>query len=299
MKRNGYDIMKKILITGSSGFIGSHLIENLSVSNKLLYCLYNTNFNNLDKDGIFYIQQDFNKPLNTNNLPQDIDCIIHLAANFDKKAEKTKLFQINTVSTLNLLEYGKTIGIKRFIFASTGGVYGYRSNPLYEGSAISPIDFYSLSKYESEILVNHYSQYFSTIILRFFFPYGKKQNKGIIPSLVNKIMNGEKITIYNDGNPKINPIYITDVVDIINKSMSLDGQYILNVAGDETINIKELSSLISKYMASRPIFEYVNDTNIIDLVGDNTKVKNIFGVTRKISLEQGIQNYMSWLELSK
>lgn len=289
--------MRKILITGSSGFIGSHLIENLYMCNKLLYCLYNTHFSNLNQNNIFYIQHDLNKPLDTNKLPQDVDCIIHLAANFDKKTEKSELFRINTISTLNLLEYGKTIGIKKFIFASTGGVYGYRSNPLHEESAISPVDFYSLSKYESEILVNHYSQYFSTIILRFFFPYGTKQHKGIIPLLVNKIRRGENITIYNDGNPQINPIYITDVVDIINKSMYLDGQHILNVAGDEIINIKELSNLISKYMTSKPIFEYVHDTNIIDLVGDNTKVKNIFGVTRKISLEQGIQKYISWLEL--
>lgn len=291
--------MKKILITGSSGFIGSHLRENLSASNKLLYCLYNTHSSNLSRNNVSYIQQDFNQLLDINKLPQDVDCIIHLAANVDKKTENSELFRINTVSTLNLLEYGKTIGIKKFIFASTGGVYGYHPHSLQEESAINPIDFYSLSKYESEILVNYYSQYFSTIILRFFFPYGTKQHKSIIPLLVNKIKNQEKIIIYNDGNPKINPIYITDVIDIINKSMSLDGQNILNVAGDEVISIKELSNLISRYMGSKPIFEYVRDSNITDLVGDNTKIKDIFGVTPKISLEQGIQNYISWLESSK
>lgn len=291
--------MKKILITGSSGFIGSHLRENLSASNKLLYCLYNTCSSNLSTNNVFYIQQDFNQLLNISKLPQDVDCIIHLAANVDKKTENSELFRINTVSTLNLLEYGKTVGIKKFIFASTGGVYGYHSYPLQEESAINPIDFYSLSKYESEILVNHYSQYFSTVILRFFFPYGTKQHKSIIPLLVNKIKNQEKIFIYNGGSPKINPIYITDVIDIINKSMSLDGQNILNVAGDEIISIKELSNLISRYMGSKPIFEYVCDSNITNLVGDNAKIKDIFGVTPKISLEQGVQNYISWLESSK
>jgi UDP-glucose 4-epimerase len=293
------DFMMKILITGSSGFIGSHLIDNLSTNNKVLYCLYNTHSNNFKRNNIYYIQQDFNKPLDISKLPLDIDCIIHLAANVDKKTGNSELFRINTVSTLNLLEYGKTIGIKKFVFASTGGVYGYHSHPLQEESAINPIDFYSLSKYESEILVNHYSQYFSTIILRFFFPYGMRQYTSIIPSLVNKIKNKEKIIVYNDKNPKINPIYITDVIDIIYESMSLDGQHTLNVAGDNIISIKELSNLIGKHMKSKPVFEYLCDTNIIDLVGDNTKIKNIVGFTPKISLEEGIQNYISWLELNK
>lgn len=159
--------MKKILISGSSGFIGSNLIENLCVNNKLLYCLYNTQLV-VKMNNTTYIQQDFNKPLDISKLPQDIDCIIHLAATFNKKSENPELFQINTVSTLNLLDYGRKIGIKKFIFASTGGIYGYYTHPLKEENAKNPLDFYSLSKYESEILVDYYSQYFSTIILRFF-----------------------------------------------------------------------------------------------------------------------------------
>lgn len=284
--------MKKILISGSSGFIGSHLIENLCINNKSLYCLYNTHLSSLNMNNTTYIQQDFNKPLDVSKLPQDIDCIIHLAATFNKKSENPELFQINTVSTLNLLDYGKKIGIKKFIFASTGGIYGYYTHPLKEENAKNPLDFYSLSKYESEILVDYYSQYFSTIILRFFFPYGVNQHTGIIPLLANKIRNREKIIIYNDGNPKINPIYIKDVIDIIRESLLLDGKHIFNVAGDEIISIKELSNLISKHMKSEPIFEYTNDMNIIDLIGDNTKIKKMIGIRPKISLEEGIKNIL-------
>lgn len=74
--------------------------------------------------------------------------------------------------------------------------------------------------------------------------------------------------------------------------MLLDGKHIFNVAGDEIISIKELSNLISKHMKSEPIFEYTNDMNIIDLIGDNTKIKKMIGIRPKISLEEGIKNIL-------
>ncbi len=195
---------KKILITGSTGFVGSNLVEQLSKQYHL-YCLYNTQQGFINQN-ISYIQQDFSKNIDTSKLPSDADCIIHLAANTDKNDDKSNLFQINTMSTLKLLEYGKTIGIKKFIFASTGGVYGYNSQPCDEESLVNPIDFYSLSKLESELLVKYYSKYYSTTILRLYFPYGIGQKKGIIPLLANKIRNKESIQIYKGNTPKTNPI---------------------------------------------------------------------------------------------
>jgi len=281
---------KKILITGSTGFIGSNLVMFLSKQNYSLYCLYRSHRGD-SGNNMTYIQQDLNQPLVIDKLPHDVDCIIHLAANMSKTAKNSELFQTNTVGTLNLLEYGKTTGIKKFIFASTGGVYGYSTSPHKEESRINPVDFYGLSKYESELLVKHYSKHFSTTILRLFFPYGRGQTKNIIPLLVNRIKNNEPIIIYNDDNPKINPIYITDVLNAISNSLLLEGQDILNIAGNDTITIKELAKLISTHIKSEPIFKYVDDSSIVDLVGDNTKMRKILGIT-PITIEEGIKKYL-------
>lgn len=282
---------KKLLITGSDGFIGSKLIRVLSKKNYLIYCLYRQNKYDFGNNTIS-IYQDFRKQLVINKLPDDVDIIIHLAADMSKTTGNPARFQINTVSTLDLLEYGKKVGIKNFIFASTGGVYGYANQPHNEDSSMNPIDFYALSKYESELLVNYYSKYFTTIILRLFFPYGLEQVKGIIPLLTNKIIKKERIIVYNDNNPIINPIHIKNVIEFIDKILLFNGKYMFNVAGNEMISIKEISEIISEYIGLKPNFEYIKDTNILNLIGDNTQMREIIGSTNIISFNHGLQEYL-------
>lgn len=276
------------MITGSTGFVGSNLVRSLREKYQL-YCLYHNNNHTKDTNGILYIQQDISKEINVDRLPS-VDYIIHLAGSMDKTIENPEMFKINTVSTLNLLEYGKSINIRKFIYSSSGGVYGYNVSYHTEKSPINPVDFYGLTKYQSELLINHYEKYFSTTVLRLFFHYGEGQTRGIVPLLINKIKNNDPIIIYNQENPRINPIYITDVIDIINRSISLSSNDILNVAGDEIISIKDLAELIGSYMKIKPIFKYEHSDIISDLVGDNTAMKTILGIMSKTTLDQGIRN---------
>jgi UDP-glucose 4-epimerase len=214
----------------------------------------------------------------------------------EKDSKASDMFLINTSSTLNLLEYGKEVGIKKFALASSGAVYGYSEKPLSEESPINPIDFYGLSKYQSELLVNYYAQHFSTVILRLSYPYGPGQVRGIIPVIAGRIKNKEAIIIYNDGNPKIKPTYITDVVKAIDKSLLLDEQCTLNICGDEEISIRELSLLIGEYLGTKPVFKYARNDEIKDSLMTNTNMKTTLNMIPSTSLKQGIQSYIAWRE---
>lgn len=286
----------KILITGCSGFIGSHLLNYLSSNKYQVFCISRTPLcRNTTKASHF--QQDISKKVNLKKIFPNIDCIIHLAAIMDRTVRNLEMFKINTLSTLYLLEYGKEIGIKKFIFASSGAVYGYCTTTLSETSSINPVDFYGLSKYQSELFVNYYSKYFSTVIFRLFFPYGPGQVKGIIPQLTEKIKNKIPIIIYNENCPKINPIYITDVIRVIEKSLSLEGNnYILNICGDEIFSIKKLSLLIGKYLGIKPVFTYIDDKKIKNLIGDNTLMKKVLKINPEVPFEEGIKKYLETVE---
>lgn len=286
----------KILITGCSGFIGSHLLNYLSSNKYQVFCISRTPLcRNTTKPSHF--QQDISKKVNLKKIFPNIDCIIHLAAIMGRTVRNLEMFKINTLSTLYLLEYGKEIGIKKFIFASSGAVYGYCTTPFSETSSINPVDFYGLSKYQSELFVNYYSKYFSTVIFRLFFPYGPGQVKGIIPQLTEKIKNKIPIIIYNENCPKINPIYITDVIRVIEKSLSLEGNnYILNICGDEIFSIKKLSLLIGKYLGIKPVFTYIDDKKIKNLIGDNTLMKKVLKINPEVPFEEGIKKYLETVE---
>jgi UDP-glucose 4-epimerase len=278
------------LITGCTGFLGSRLTDHLLKKGHQIFCISKSDVC-LNKGRIHHLTHDLSKRLDYYELPDHLDCIIHVAASMAKDVKNFDMFQINTLSTLDLLDFGKEIGIKKFIFISSGAVYGYGHNSFSEKSPLNPFDFYGQSKYQSELLVNYYSQQFSsTAILRLFFPYGPGQIKGLIPRLSESIKNRRPITIYNGGAPRINPIYITDVIHSIEKSLSLDRQYTFNLCGDEVTNIKELSLLIGNQLKQEPIFFYKEDKNISHLIGDNTFVKETLGITHLVSLKQGIES---------
>lgn len=283
----------KILVTGCTGYIGSSLVDYLVKKGHKIYCISKSNICPF-RENVEHLKYDFlEKFPNYKDLPANLDCIIHLAATMDKSLKNFDMFLVNTVSVLNLLEYGKIIGIKKFIFTSSGAIHGYSKKPLRENSIANPINFYGLTKYQSELLINYYSQQFSTIILRLFFPYGKGQTKGIIPLLTNRIRKREKIIIYNNNNPMINPIYIKVVVKSIYKSLLLEGRNVINICGNEVISIKDLSMLIGKYLGMEPLFKYEIDKKIINLIGDNSRMRNILGIDSTILIKDGIKIYLN------
>jgi len=284
-----------ILVTGCTGFIGSRLINLLIEAGHYIYCISRKDA--CPAEGkVNHLQYDLSKSLNYKLLPTSLDCIIHLAATMEKTIKDSDIFLINISSALHLLEYGKEIGIKKFVFASSGAVYGYSKELLSEESPINPIGFYGLSKYQSELIVNYYSQWFSTSIMRLFFPYGPGQTKSIVPRLIRNIKNKEAVIIYNDGNPKIKPVYITDVIKAVDKLVSLKGKHTLNICGDEVINIKELCILIGRYLEVEPIFRYVTDEKATNIIADNAQMKKLLGIVPAITLEQGIQQCIAHKE---
>ena len=290
---------KRILVTGCTGFIGKYLIKVLSEHNKI-FCLGRRVDNSIQESNITHINHDLKDKFRADLLPRDLNHIIHLAAITIRNLDKIDMlisdyYRVNTTSTLELLEYGKKVGIDSFIYASTGGVYGYSKDKLTEDSPVSPNDFHDITKYNSEMLVNYYSQYFSTTILRYFFPYGPGQTNRLIPSLINKIKAGEPITIYNDGrNPKINPIYISDAVELTKRSILLSGENTVNIAGTEVVSILELSKLIGLLIGKNVKFKYAVEKRITDMIGDITKSLSLLGYTPTISLEKGLKRTIGW-----
>lgn len=288
--------MNKILITGSTGFIGSNLVSHLAKQEiDRIYALHRSKPATSGSKFVEYIQHDLLEKLSSDKLPQELDCIVHLAAVMDKTIDNFQMFQINTFGTLALLEYSRNVGVKKFIFASTGGVYGYSKEILSEECQVNPIGFYALSKYQAEILVKYYSQYFQTVVLRFFFPYGPGQAKGIIPTIFKRIKNNQPVILNNGGNPHINPIHISDVVKLISNAITLESEStIVNICGDEVISIRDLAELISKYLAIDPIYENKTEPTISNLVGDTSRMKAIFKYTCRVPIEKGIEEFVSY-----
>lgn len=220
-------MINKILITGSSGFIGSHLTKMLPSAQT--YDL---------KDG-----QDI---LDYNQLKDALegkDIVIHLAALIsitDSLKHPGKYYSTNVAGTDNVLRAAIEKGCKTVIFASSASVY-------------SPDNPYAISKKIGEDLMKEYRKKIQTISLRFFNIYGQGQNPtyaGVISKFMKAAIEGKTLKINGDGKQTRDFISVSDTVEIIKKIISkrsyIESGSIIEVGTGKSVSIKELAQIFAK-----------------------------------------------------
>jgi nucleoside-diphosphate-sugar epimerase len=264
--------MKKLLLTGAGGLIGSHLLPLLTEEYET-YTI-STKYNNKNNFKI-----DFAKDWDIELLPGNLDTIIHLAqsANFRDFPDKaTQIFNINTNSTLKLIDFAFKTGVKTFIFASSGGIYGNSKHEFNETTDIvykGEMGFYLATKQCSEIILDNYSKLLQVIQLRMFFVYGKGQRKDmLIPRLVETIKQGKPVYLQGPSGIAINPTHVEDAVKSIKASLSLTSSDKINIAGPEVLTIKELSEIIGNVIGKEPQF-VSEEKKVDDLIGNINNMK--------------------------
>jgi nucleoside-diphosphate-sugar epimerase len=286
--------MSRILITGAAGFIGSRLISTLRAGHEL-FGLVRPKPEGERPVGVKWLEHDLSQPLDQARLPDRLDAIIHLAQSrqYRKFPEGAKdIFDVNIRSTFQLLEYARRVGVKHFLFASSGGVYGYSYERFVETDPVIPLNFYLSSKYTSELLIANYQPFFHTVVFRFFFVYGPGQKGMLIPNLMGRVREGEQITIEGDPGLRINPIDIEDALRVFEPALQLPSSALFNVAGDEIVTITELVGLIETVSGKPALIQHKGPNPVGDLVGDNSRLKKVLGVYPDTPLLQGLRRML-------
>lgn len=278
----------RVLITGADGFIGLHLVAELSPRHDVVAVVRRLPRNPQSAE---YVVQDLVEPLDLSALPARIDAVIHLAQSRlyrDFPAGAADIVAVNIDSTFHLLEYARHAAARTFIFASTGGVYAHAYEKLVETDPVSPLNFYLTSKYAAELLTANYREFFHTVVFRFFFVYGKGQGPMLLPSLLTRVRAGQPVVVEGSRGLRLNPIHVTDAVRVFEPALTLDASDVFNVAGDEVVGITELIGLLAAAVGVEARVEHIHGEVNRDLVGDNSRMKDILGVSPRISLREGI-----------
>jgi len=238
-----------------------------------------------------WLEQDLSQSLDESKLPQSLDVVIHLAQSkfykdFPDRADD--IFAVNVGSTYRLLEYARRVNAKRFIFSSTGGVYGYSYEKFVETDPVSPLNFYLSSKYMGELLIANYQQFFDTTVFRLFFVYGAGQAETmLIPRLVNSVISDRPVILQRHDGIQINPVHVNDVVNAFERTLSLEGHHLMNLGGPQVLSLREIGKLIGAELNREPLFEVRDDLEPGHLIGDLTKVRDLLGAPQ-VSFQDGV-----------
>lgn len=275
----------KILITGVNGFVGSSMAKYFE--NQDLFLLARKFDKNPKGKRII---QDLKEKLDTSKLPENIDIIIHEAARAgrDVPSGDKEAWKINVEATKQLIEYAVKSGAKKFVFASTSAVYPSAEEAVSEETKPEPQNYYAETKLAAEEEIKKFESNLDYLIFRYFYPYGPGQNRGI-HKVVDRVLKGEEIVVYNKGdNPKTNPIYIDDVNTLTKKSFDIKGSHIINMGGIEIVKIKEIADWVGEMIGKRPKYKFVNDKNKKNEIGDVEKMKKLLGIP-KVKIRRGLE----------
>lgn len=286
-------MIKKIMITGSEGFIGSHLKEYL-----------NDRYEIISFDIKIGWELDVR---NKGNLIEFVkkykpDVIMHLAANPDINKSLNTCEEdliLNVAGTINILEACKEIGVELMIFTSTAQVYGEPKYPrMNEGHPITPKSPYAISKYAAEKYCRFYHEKFNVpvVIFRFFNVYGPNQpDFVVVPALVDKIAKAEKeLEMIGSKENSRDFIFVKDLCpafDLAIKQKPI-GETINIGSGKET-SIFGLASTIAKLLGKDVVFKYkdknINTAKISRMAADVEKAKKLLGWSATTSIEEGLK----------
>ena len=211
----------------------------------------------------------------TEGLPQQLDAIVHLAqsSHFREVPEKAlDVFNANVASTARLLDFAYRIKARKFVYASSGGIYGTGSHAFNENSPIGVPDrlgYYLGSKLCGEVLAQSYTAQMQVLILRFFFIYGPGQNRSmLILRLIDNVIAGRPVKLQGPQGIRINPIYVSDASQALVAALATAESATYNVAGSEVLSLRGIAETIGTAVGRTPIFD-VSEELGQDLVADN------------------------------
>jgi NAD dependent epimerase/dehydratase len=308
---------KKALVTGADGFIGSHLVEHLFSKGIDVRALsqYNS-FNNWGwledvncREQIEIISGDIRDPFFCKEMIAGVDCVFHLAAliaiPYSYMAPQSYV-ETNVTGTLNICQAAKELGGIRVIHTSTSEVYGTAQYvPIDEKHPLQPQSPYSASKIGADAMAMSYYNAFElpVTIARPFNTYGPRQSaRAVIPTIISQIANGAKEIKLGDVTPTRDFNYVTDTCrgfielancsDAIGKTFNIGSNYEISV-GDTLNLIKDLMksdvTFIKEDQRLRP-----EKSEVFRLWCDNSLINNLTGFEPKFTIEQGLQETITW-----
>ena len=275
---------KTILITGSSGFIGKHLIKKIP--------RYNIP---IEKNGKKIDLRDKEKVLKL----KKVNTVIHLAGKtpYSKKLSNNEIFEHNILGTLNILEYCISKKVEKLIFVSSY-IYGNsKNNPINEKHIVQPHNTYTKSKYLAEELCKNYAKKFGIklIILRPFNLFGNLQKKGfLISNIIEAIKNNSSISITNKNN-KRDYLLIDDFIDVILKMIDFDCKLeIFNIGSGKSYSFEKIIQLFEKKSGKKIKREnkVSKDNNILKIQADISKITKKTGWHPKYNFEEGVEKIL-------
>ena len=308
---------RRVLVTGGTGFIGSHLVEQL-VKEKYRPIVLKRSYSNLSRISKYLNAVDFYDldkiTLEDIFKKEVVDAIVNLAVFYRKDhsyVDIDEMIDTNVKFPTKLLEMSRSSGVSTFI--TTGTYFQYDKNIMHidQETALLAKDFYAATKNALERILEFYKSSSEMRMFEFilFTPYGERDDpKKLIPYIINSALQGRSIDL-TQGFQRLYPTYAKDIVSAIIKAVELpegirSSSYRFNVTGGQSYSIREIVTVLEENLDRKIRVNWGRiNTGKIDalqpLSVDITTTENTLGWTPNTTLEEGLRKTVMYYEGEK
>lgn len=311
--------MKKVLITGGAGFIGSHLAERLLDRGDSVAAI--DNFNDYYDPAVKHknIQAASANP-NYRMFEADIcdeqrlrkifsetqpGVVVHLAARAGVRPslqDPNLYHRVNVIGSQHILDACRDLGPRHLVFASSSSVYGGSTDvPFRESNPVMrPISPYAATKRMNELQAHVYSHIYRLQItmLRFFTVYGPRQRPDMaIHKFTRLIAEDRPVPMFGDGSTRRDYTYIDDILDGLERCVDRPFDYeIFNLGENHTTSLRELIELISKHVGKPAVIEQkpLQPGDVEITCADIDHARNLLGYAPRFAMDEGIGRFVEW-----
>lgn len=273
----------KVLVTGSSGFIGKHTVNGLKARNykvKTFDLTANEDVRNQDA---------------VNRAVKGVDAVIHFGAiaevpySFEHPAE---VAEVNITGTINLLESCRKYDVKKFVLASSSSVYGEPEElPVKEDHPLKPVTPYGLTKLVDEQYVNLYSDLYGikAACMRYFNVYGIWQSRGLVAESLKAVNNSKPMVIFGDGKQTRDFVNVADVVQANLLALDVNANGAFNIGVGVETSVREVIRILQELTGSNSIrYKPRRVGDIRRIYADISRAKRVLKYRPKVSLRDGL-----------
>lgn len=303
--------MIKTLVTGGAGFIGSHLARQLIADGHSVTILDNlqsghrVNLESLPEAR--FIEGDVRDAATVEAAVAGADAIFHLAASVGNKRSIDMPLddaQTNVLGTLNILEAARKQKVRKVVFSSSAGIFGQlKTLPICEDHPVEPESPYGASKLGAEKAGLAYAKLFGIefVALRYFNVYGPYDQLNpygnVIPMFVFRMLRGEPITIFGDGEQTRDFVSVKDVVQANIRSALTTGVWgAFNIGSATRIGINALVKKLAEISGIEPVVQYgpPRAGDVRDSLADIGAARKAFGFNPSPTMDRDLAEYVDW-----
>ena len=299
---------KAFLITGGSGFIGSHVVDRLVAGGARRIVVFDKvvreeNLVEASRAGtVEVVEGDVTDFDQVKRSLEGIDGLFHMAVlPLGPSVEQPRLgLEVNVVGTFNVFEAAQQAGVKKVVFSSASSVYGDTDETMDEAHPLGARTMYGATKIAGEYFLRSFNDQFGLpyVTLRYMNVYGPRQQGGLVMAVARRVLSGQAPSITGDGSQSFDFVHVADVAGAnVAAMVSTVSAEEFNVGSGTEASAREIAERLIEIIGADVEVQYQPDVRVLmkRRVGSNKKAKDLLGWEAETPLEAGLRETVDWI----